>query len=409
MRDPDPVRLTRLGAAGMPGLRKLDVDFHRPGRPSEEQLRAIAAFGPTLSELRLEAHQWPNEPRADTALRGFAHVQKLVLDELSADTLPPGLVHLSLTRLCGGSFPDGRPHYPPAVLAAAIPNLESLSLMTQPWDPALCDVLRLGTRLRSLRVWAPPDVLDAVLALPPLDDLALRIWPGTADWARLDRLRPRILDLEGAGLDEGTLLRLGGLLSEVETLRLGTDDRPHLNKGFAGFVRALPRLRALTLYGYTLGTEAVSAIADSGITALRLFHPTPLAPGLEAALQGAERKVNVEKHHTRWRDTLADDAEGTVAVWLGVSYDAENEEIGRFDHDFAESGGQGASTLRGTFEGFSYAESWAEAAVAAAEAIGAPPLSGAFALYDHRFSAKPGPYGPGGGWFLGNFPYTRHD
>lgn len=111
-----------------------------------------------------------------------------------------------------------------------------------------------------------------------------------------------------------------------------------------------------------------------------------------------------------------------MSVWLDVVFGEDNDIIGWYDHDYAETGGSGQPRpLAALFEGYSWVETWREAAVAAGARHGITEATYAWVLYDHVFDAPPGPlvrkavpakeddtWVGDGAVFLGTFPGGGH-
>lgn len=101
---------------------------------------------------------------------------------------------------------------------------------------------------------------------------------------------------------------------------------------------------------------------------------------------------------------------GVVAIWVDTVLDPKGESDGRggpigwYDHDFLEAE---LGELSGLLPQFSHAASFAEAALTAATELGISGERYVSLLYDHAYTAQPGPMKGAAGWFLGSFPFTR--
>lgn len=111
------------------------------------------------------------------------------------------------------------------------------------------------------------------------------------------------------------------------------------------------------------------------------------------------------------------DREGVVSIWLNVCFEEDNKVIGWYDHDYEEGGGLGRlEPVRQLLSSGSYWETWFEAAVQAADALGITEARYVWMLFDHEYVGAAGcfdiatdaeriegetPY------YLGAFPYSR--
>jgi hypothetical protein len=100
---------------------------------------------------------------------------------------------------------------------------------------------------------------------------------------------------------------------------------------------------------------------------------------------------------------------GRVSIWLNRDFKERNRSIGWFDHDTLEcTGSDQPVPLRRICSGFSYVESWIDAAEAAANAPGVPEITYVWMLFGYEYQGTPGPIAGGkDAYFLGTFDYHR--
>ena len=95
----------------------------------------------------------------------------------------------------------------------------------------------------------------------------------------------------------------------------------------------------------------------------------------------------------------------------------QNRVIGWYDHDFMECGGRNhPQPIRQLLEGYSYWETWVDAAVEAAEELGIIEATCVWMIFDHKWSGPAGRFDIATGanripdttpYYSGAFPYTR--
>jgi hypothetical protein len=109
----------------------------------------------------------------------------------------------------------------------------------------------------------------------------------------------------------------------------------------------------------------------------------------------------------------------TVAVFLNVNFEEENDLFGWYDHDKAEGSSIFDEPLEEELAAASYSESYAAEIKEAYERLKVGELNYVWLLFDHAIDAEPGPLTDeqsalpgvkayGTAWFLGNLSYSKH-
>lgn len=105
----------------------------------------------------------------------------------------------------------------------------------------------------------------------------------------------------------------------------------------------------------------------------------------------------------------------TVAVFLNVFFNEDNDAIGWYDHDYSE--GWSISSID-DLRGGSYSKSHEDKIIEAAQAMGITEFGYIFKLFQFEYEGEPGPLPEemqnaegvsvyGKPYFLGNFTYSR--